>query len=205
MSLPSKKAFFNKLVFEVCGEVYEPAEDSYLFAENLQVKMGAQVLDMGTGSGILALTAAAQGTEVTAVDINPYAVRCAKQNAKINSLSDSIQFLQGDLFASLAHSAKFNLITFNAPYLPLEHREENSWLELAWVGGKTGRFVIDRFMAQAPQHLVTDGVILLMQSNLADVNQTIQKAEAEGLQVRVAAKMPLSFFETIVLLKAQFA
>jgi release factor glutamine methyltransferase len=203
MNFPSKKAFFDSLILEVCSEVYEPAEDSYLFAENLHVEAGARVLDMGTGSGILALIAAKQDAVVTAIDINPYAVKCAKQNAKQNRLGNNIQFLQSDLFTSLSDLAKFDLITFNAPYLPSENSEEKSWLERAWAGGETGRFVIDLFMARVSEHLVKDGVLLLMQSNLAGIDETIHKAEAMGLQVEVTARMPLPFFETVILLKIQ--
>jgi release factor glutamine methyltransferase len=54
MSSPSKKVCFRDYVFHVYENVYEPAEDSFLFAENLAVEKGEVVLDMGTGCGILA-------------------------------------------------------------------------------------------------------------------------------------------------------
>jgi release factor glutamine methyltransferase len=58
MPYPTKRIHFKGLVFDVNDAVYEPAEDSFLFAENLGVKAGESVLDLGTGSGILAVTAA---------------------------------------------------------------------------------------------------------------------------------------------------
>ena len=205
MHSASKKAFFGDIVLEVCDQVYEPAEDSFLFAENLHVKAGAQVLDMGTGSGLLAILAAKQACEGVAMDINPHAVKCAKQNAQRNDAAGKIAFLQGDLFAPLTENAKFDLILFNAPYLPSERGEEESWLGRAWAGGATGRQVIDKFIAQAPRHLERDGEILLMQSNLAGIEETQAAFQAVDLNTEILVQRNLPFFETLFLLKATFA
>jgi release factor glutamine methyltransferase len=205
MHSASKKAFFGDIVLEVCDQVYEPAEDSFLFAENLHVGAGARVLDMGTGSGLLGIVAAKQGaSEVVAVDINPHAVKCAKQNAQRNDAAGKLAFLQGDLFAPLAENVKFDLILFNAPYLPSERGEEESWLWRAWSGGITGRQVVDKFIAQAPRHLERDGEILLMQSNLAGVEETKARFQAAGLNTENLVQRNLPFFETLFLLKAIF-
>lgn len=204
MHSANKKAFFGDFVFEVCENVYEPAEDSFLFAETLYVKAGARVLDMGTGSGILGVLAAKEASEVVAVDVNPYAIRCAKQNAKRNSIHGKMAFLQGDLFTPINDAAKFDLILFNAPYLPSEKGEDATWLGRAWAGGTTGRQVIDQFISQAPSHLKKTGEILLMQSNLADVEATRRDFEARGMNVAVVAREDLPFFETLVLLTAKF-
>jgi len=204
MHSANRKAFFGDLVFEVCENVYEPAEDSFLFAETLYLKTGARVLDMGTGSGILGVLAAKEASEVVAVDVNPHAIHCAKQNATRNSVHGKMAFLQGDLFTPLNNAAKFDLILFNAPYLPSEQGEEESWLGRAWAGGIAGRQVIDRFISQAPNHLKKEGEILLMQSNLADVEATHRAFEARGMNAAVVAREDLPFFETLVLLTATF-
>jgi release factor glutamine methyltransferase len=198
-----KKVFFEEHVFYVRANVYEPAEDSFLFAENLAVREGSFVLDMGTGCGILGIIAARKAAKVVAVDINPYAVRCAKENAKLNSVMDKMFFLQGDLFASLRSEEKFDLILFNAPYLPADYEEDDSWLEHAWAGGASGRHVIDRFISETPKHLKQDGQILLMQSTLSCVDETFKKFEENGLKVSIVAKRDLPFFETIVLVKTE--
>jgi release factor glutamine methyltransferase len=203
MHSANKKAFFGDFVFEVCDEVYEPAEDSFLIAENLHVKVGARVLDMGTGSGILGIIAARQASEVLSVDVNPHAVRCAKQNATLNKVAGNMAFMQSDLFDALSETAKFDLVLFNAPYLPSEVGEEESWLGRAWAGGTTGRAVIDRFIAQVSERLERGGEIFLMQSNLAKVEDTLSAFASQGLFAAPVAHLNLPFFETLVLIRAE--
>ncbi|MEM3760934.1 MAG: 50S ribosomal protein L11 methyltransferase, partial [Candidatus Bathyarchaeia archaeon] len=99
--MSGKRVFFADYVFYVSENVYEPSDDSFFFAENLRVRKGDFVLDMGTGCGLLGIIAAAKASHVVAVDINPYAVRCAKENAKLNHVIDKMSFIQGDLFTPL--------------------------------------------------------------------------------------------------------
>jgi release factor glutamine methyltransferase len=204
MHSPSKRVFFRDYAFDVCEEVYEPSEDSFLFAENLEVHTGDWVLDLGTGSGMLGVLAAKKAREVLSVDLNPYAVRCAKQNAVLNGVRDKMLFLQSDLFTAMAETAKFDLILFNAPYLPVENSEADSWLSRAWAGGTTGRQVIDRFISQAPQHLKQAGRILLMQSTLANVEETLHRFSESHMNAQVATELALPFFEKLILIKATY-
>ncbi len=202
MRSPAKKVFFNNYAFNVWNGVYEPAEDSFLFAENLTLGKGERVLDMGAGCGILSIVAAEKASMVLAVDINPYAVRCAKENAKLNYVADKMFFVQGDLFAPIRIAQKFDLIMFNAPYLPSEPREGEDWLARAWCGGVDGRAVIDRFICEVPKHLRSGGRVLLMQSTLADASKTLDLFSKNGFETEIIAKRDLPFFETILLIQA---
>ena len=203
MLLSGKKVFFADYVFYVSENVYEPAEDSFLFAENLRVRVDAFVLDMGTGCGILGIIAADKASHVVAVDINPYAVLCAKENAKLNHVMDKMSFIRGDLFAPLREEEMFDLILFNAPYLPTKYRKADFWLERAWAGGQRGREVIDRFIKEASKRLKPKGRVLLMQSALCNVNETLKKFGRNGLKVRIVAEKALPFFETLFLVEAK--
>lgn len=200
----SKKVFFADCAFSVFESVYEPSEDSFLLAENLQVAKGDHVLDMGTGCGILGVLAARAAAEVVCVDINPYAVRCAQENARINEVADRLLLVQGDLFAPLWKGEKFDLILFNAPYLPVKHPEDGSWLARAWIGGIDGRQVIDRFVSESPEYLNGKGRILLLQSTLSSFDKTLEMFRSNRLTAVVRARCNLPFFETIVLVEAFF-
>ena len=138
---------------------------------------------------------------MVATDINPHAVECAKQNAEANRASDKVQVHLGDLFESVSETEKFSLIIFNAPYLPSVRGEHRSWKSRAWAGGPTGRRVIDRFIKDAPSYLEIGGRILLVQSTLSDVEETLRKFREMGLDVRVAAEKKEAF-ETIVVIQA---
>lgn len=193
---------WEKYTFRVFDGVYEPAEDTFLLAENLNAKFGDAVLDMGTGCGILAVLSAPNAKRVVAVDISPHAMRCTKVNGRVNGVSEKIDVIRGDLFESMREDEVFDLILFNAPYLPVEEDERTDWIDYAWVGGDRGRAIIDRFMLSAPRFLREGGRILLVQSTLSDVNETLKRLEAQGLNVSIAAERKVAF-ETITLIEAE--
>lgn len=199
-----KRVYFDDYVFSVDENVYEPAEDSFLLAENLLVKAGERVLDIGTGCGILAILASRKARQVVAVDVNPYAVRCAKYNSEVNHVRCKITIVQGDLFTWLSEKSKFDLILFNAPYLPDTDDTQDSWVNRAWSGGVTGRQTIDRFISEVPKYLTRAGRVLLVQSTLANVNETERKFAELNMRTRCLAKRDLPFFETLFLLEAYF-
>lgn len=203
MQSQPRRVFFRDCIFNVYDNVYEPAEDSFLFAENLVVNEGDSVVDVGTGCGILGVVAATKAAITLGIDINPYAVRCARENAKLNNVMAKMFIVQGDLLAPLRTEEKFDLVLFNAPYLPADGRTENSWLERAWNGGVTGRQVIDRFLIESPKHLKSSGRILLLQSSLSSIDETLKEFERRGFKTRTIDMLDLPLFESIALIEAR--
>jgi release factor glutamine methyltransferase len=202
MSCPTKRTRFGDAVFDLTDDVYEPAEDTFLFAENIEVRDGAEVLDVGTGCGILGILAAKNAGSVVSVDVNPYAIRCAKANAALNHVEIKMGFIQASLFSALKSKACFDLVLFNAPYLPSNEGEDASWIGRSWAGGANGRLVVDKFISEVPTYLKPKGRVLLMQSTLTGVEETIRMFDKHGLVAAVKAEQKLPFFETLTLIEA---
>jgi release factor glutamine methyltransferase len=117
-----------------------------------------RVLDVGTGSGVIALTLAAAWPEaqVEAVDLSPDALALARDNAARLGLADRVRFLQSDLLAGV--EGEFDLIAANLPYIardeiPTLSREVQHDPMAALDGGPDGLDVFRRFIPQAAKHL----------------------------------------------------
>jgi release factor glutamine methyltransferase len=201
MKFSKKLVFYNNSDFHIFRHVYEPAEDTFLAADSLSVNKDDNVLDMGTGCGILAIIAAKKASKVVATDINPHAVHCAQFNVGINHIADKLDLCVGDLFQPIQKNAKFNLILFNAPYLPSVPSETKSWIGRSWAGGPTGRQLIDRFILEVPSHMKGNGKILLVQSSLANIDETLEKFRKAKFKAKVVAEEKFDF-ETIVVIQA---
>lgn len=200
MSLHNRTTFFGKYVFAISENVYEPAEDTFLLARWLLKNKGKRVLDMGTGCGLLAVVAAEHASRVVAVDINPYAVACAKKNIKCNGFAEKVDTRLSDLFEAVESQEEFDCILFNAPYLRVEIGKD--WLDKAWSGGKSGRRIIDRFLDEAEEYLSEKGRILLVQSSLSNVEKTLKRFAQQRLWALVVDEDKLAF-EKIVLIEAR--
>ncbi len=145
------------------SDIYEPAEDSYLLQKYVRQNASGRVLDMGTGSGIQALTAVVNPAvrEIVAVDINPDAVAALQEQIREQRLR-KIKVLQGDLFEPI--EGQFDLIIFNPPYLPQDEGIEDH----ALYGGKKGWEISERFFHRASRFLLPTGKILFLFSSLTN-------------------------------------
>lgn len=114
----SKTIIVNNYHFTIFPQVYEPADDTFLIADHLKTPQGANLLDFGTGCGILAILAVEKATRVVATDINPYAIICTQKNVKMNHFSHKIDVRQGNVFNPLHQNETFDQILFNPPYIP---------------------------------------------------------------------------------------
>jgi release factor glutamine methyltransferase len=168
--------------------VYEPAEDSFLlknYISELELD-GKKVLDMGTGSGVIALEMAEKGAEVTAVDKNPEAVK--KVDRKAGEKKLEIEARESDLFENVEE--KFDLIAFNPPYLP---GEKGVGDEEIWRGGEEGTELTERFLENIDPYLTEEGYAVVILSSRADHERITEKY---GLEILRTEKL---WFETLFL------
>ena len=161
-------------------QVYSPEADTVLLLEAAlaEVKPGDRVLEVGTGSGLVAAEVA-RITSVLATDINPHAVLCAcKAGAEV---------VRSDLFTGIR--GPFDLVLFNPPYLPTRPEERiDDWLEYALDGGETGRRVIERFARQVGDILAPGGRILLLISSLTGLSEVQDIFSSAGFSSEIAVQ-----------------
>lgn len=158
---------FMGLDLNVAPGVLIPRQDTEILCEEAIRRLGisgGRVLDIGTGSGALAIAIAlfAVGAQVTAVDISEKVLAIAQENAA--RLGADIRFLKSDCFEALA-GEKFDMIVSNPPYISAEEMktlmpEVLREPELALYGGEDGLAFYRRITAQAPAHLKRGGLLI---------------------------------------------
>ncbi len=163
-------------------DMYEPREDSQLLLRLVPAYAKGRVLDMGTGTGILAAEAAKHTPDVTGADIDSLAVKYCRQT------HPKIRFVISDLFSSLG-SARYDLVIFNPPYLPSEKKAP----DIALDGGKHGHELIGRFLDSLPRHISEGGKALLLYSSLTGVQAVQRHLERNSLTQKIVATEKLDF------------
>ena len=128
-----------------------------------------RIIDVGTGSGAIAITLATQipGAELTAVDISAEALTIANWNAEQHKVAQSIRFLQGDLFDAVDVEKRFDIICSNPPYVSEAEYDElpetvrNHEPREALVAGFQGTEIIEQLLQAAPSRLESGGRIII--------------------------------------------
>lgn len=169
--LTGDQEFFG-LGFRVTPDVLIPRPDTELLVEEVlqwladrPERQPCRIVDVGTGSGIIAVSLAVHLPEalITAVDVSAEALAVARSNADRHGVSDRIHFVQSDLLESVQEA--FDVIAANLPYVAqgeLLSLEVARWEpSLALYGGQDGLALIHRLLIQAPAHLAEGGALFL--------------------------------------------
>ena len=138
---------------------------------------GRKVLEIGCGSGILSLHAASRKAEVTAIDVNPEAVRATRENAAKNELN--LRVLQSDMFQSLPPQ-QFDVIIINPPFFEGDPTDP---AENAWYCG-TGFSFFSRFFHEYDQFLQENGKAWMILSETCDLDAIHQKAREHQVRMK---------------------
>jgi len=146
-----------------------------------RLRSDLKVLDLGTGSGICALAAAATCKRVVATDINPAAVGCTRINASMNRLEHRIDVRHGDLFEPVA-GERFDLVLFNPPFLD---GQPGSDREAAWFADT----IPVRFAVELGAHLTQSGAAMILLSTFGSACARIENALRDsGFRLRKIAR-----------------
>ncbi|KKN35422.1 hypothetical protein LCGC14_0783930 [marine sediment metagenome] len=202
--------------------VYFPSEDSFLLLDHfrksikqtnfdgIDLREVDTILDMGTGTGIIAiffqmLKSIIKGfnPRIYASDILEESILCAKKNATLNNFTGQITFYQSDLFTNFPSNLKssFNIITFNPPYLPssefIKHKKK---IDYSWNGGSTGFELLLRFLKEAKLYLnlKKKHYIYCISSSNTDLDMLNKEIMKLGYRNEVLRKTHF-FFEDICL------
>jgi release factor glutamine methyltransferase len=169
--------------------VFRPRPDSWMLARALRSELaepGARVLDVCSGSGVLAVTAALCGARATAIDVSRRAALCAALNARLNGVR--VRALRGNLLAPV-RGERFDVIVSNPPYLPAaDDALPARGPARAWDAGRDGRALLDALLDQAPDHLAPGGVLLIVHSAVCGTDRTLAALRDRGLEARVAVR-----------------
>lgn len=165
------------------GDVYEPSDDSHLLADVVRELPAGRLLEVGTGTGLVAIHAARAGHDVVATDVNGAAVRLARGNARRAGVDVGV--VRADLTAGLRVAA-FDAVVCNPPYLPTGDDERLAGpINAAFDGGRTGIDValglLDRLPDGGPPALVVC-------STRQDLDRLRQAVRAAGRSWRVVAE-----------------
>jgi len=185
------------------SEIYEPAEDSFLLQKYVRKHAFGKVLDMGTGSGIQAKTAAenVKVKNVLAVDINQNAIDILNAEIKNDKLIKKIKTKTNDLFSNI--DEKFDTIIFNPPYLPQDKIAGKPVEDPALYGGKKGYELLEKFFEKVGDYLTKDGIILILFSSLTKKDKVDEFIQKHLYHKEHLAQEKLPFFETLYVYKIE--
>jgi len=199
---------FGPHTVRVLGSTYVVSEQvfnpkfyitSEFMARNIRVEPTDAVLDVGTGSGIQAITAGRTARRVVAVDINPQAVRCARRNVRRNGLDGRVEVRHGDLFSPLQPRERFDVILFTPPYFEGRLRQP---IDHALYDPDKG--LAGKFLAGAAERLAPGGCVQMLYSSMAGPERVLRMAEEAGWRWSVMAEKR-GRFETLTIYRLELA
>ncbi|WDI43069.1 peptide chain release factor N(5)-glutamine methyltransferase [Bremerella sp. P1] len=206
---------FYSMEFMVTPDVLIPRpETEHLVIETLDLLKGrsadqsVSILDIGTGSGIIAVTIAKQlkHTSLLATDISDKALAVAKLNAEKHGVSERLEFAVGDLFQAVPSGSRFDVIVSNPPYIAQSERPlmDAHVIEhephVALFAEEEGTAVLKRILEEAAGYLKPDGWLLLEFSPMV-AKRVAEMAEATGFYEKVSIGKDLAKLDRYLIAK----
>jgi release factor glutamine methyltransferase len=184
-SVPAKGKVISYLgkKFFVYKNTFWPFNDSQPLVKNFKIKKGERVLDIGTGSGVIAIFACYRGAgKVVAVDINPAAIKSARYNAKMHDFSKKIVVKRSNLFENIGKE-KFDVITANLPF-----RNKFAHDVVAKSQWDTNLKTNEEFFKNVRKHLAPKGRIYFAQSDFGAMQEVKVLAKAARFSIKIIGR-----------------
>lgn len=191
---------FDNYELKVNPGVFDPSlgEGSQIMAKIKHLFVGEYVLEIGTGTGALAILAAENSKKVIATDISEDAIRCAQENISKYNLESKIELRHGDLFCPINEEEKFDVILFNPPFLNGNPKSkiDNSYFDNDYS-------TLELFFANVGQHLLPNGKIYLCFGGVGDVGYLNYLIKINGyfLELHIAEILNNLYFFVYRILK----
>jgi len=210
--------------------VYYPSDDSYLLIDyfrkiinddlfdGIKLEEIENILDMGTGTGIIAIFFQILKSlypkfnpKIYASDILEESIICAKRNEILNKSKNKITYFQSDLFKSFPESlrSKFNIIVFNPPYLPssplIKEAINKKGFDHSWEGGYKGIEILIIFLKDLKRFLNYEKAhyVYYISSSRSDIDELEKRIIDVGYKNEKLEKIHV-FFEDIILNRLQY-
>ncbi len=155
---------------------FAPSRTSVEVAEEIQIRPGDTVIDVGCGSGVLAFIAARLGAgHVFGTDVNEEAVRFARRNAEVLGVADRVEFRVGNLFEPL-RGVQADVVIGDVAGIPDALAEATGWYPGGFSGGPTGAEVPVAMIEATRSHLRPGGRLYLPTGSIQDEGAVLRAA-----------------------------
>jgi len=179
---PIQKVEAHTKFFYISPGVVSPSIQSVFLLEHTKIKKDEVVLDIGSGSGIQSIFAAALAKKVVATDLSWAAVHNTRKNVEHHEVQDIVDVRQGDLFSSISPSEKFDVIIFNIDY-PENKKNEGLWK------------VHERFFKEVNQYLKPEGRIYYQAGwlrNVGKIHHLLLKNKLKAIKMNMTSTIYLN-------------
>lgn len=179
------KGRFGPMNLLISDTTFRPSTITTLIAKELRIDQGEVAIDVGCGSGVLAIIAAKLGAKhVHAIDKSPDVIEVGRANAEKNDVADRITFYQGDLFEPLDENLQADVIIGDVSGIPDTLADESGWFPTKGGGGSRGSELPIRMLEEARRRLSSGGRLFLPTGSLQDESSIIDAARRLYTRVR---------------------
>ena len=193
------KGRFGPFDLEVSPATFRPSTVSVLLAASLEVEEDSVVVDVGCGSGVLAIVAAKLGAKkVYGTDAAEDTVEVASANAEAQGVGDITTFFKGDMFEPLPSDLEADVVIGDVSGIPDEFAKASGWFPSGLSGGPSGAELPMRMLHEAKNLLRRGGKLFLPTGSLQDEDSIMEKAKSVFHSIRQLSERPIPLPSALV-------